>query len=212
MAGESGSALPVKALLFDMGGVVLDVDFERVFAHWAMLGSLDVAEVRARFSMDEAYRRHERGEIAGSVYIDHIRELLGLPASDEDIVAGWNAIFGQEFSGVLDAIDAVRPHYPCYGFTNSNALHQVYWETAFPRIRQSFDTLFVSSELGLRKPEPAAFHHILDYAGVAAENMLFFDDSLENIDGARALHIQTVTVTRPDVVVEVLAGLPRGAG
>ena len=198
----------VEVLLFDMGGVILDVDFNRVFEYWSTLGPLSVTEIRSRFRMDSAYQQHERGELSSGLYIEYLRETLQLAASDEAITAGWNAIFSKEFTEVLDAIDAIRPRYPCYGFTNSNALHQRCWEQDFPRIRRSFDHLFVSSEIGLRKPEPAAFRHILAHANVDARHMLFFDDSEENIRGAQTLNLQTVTVTDPEVVLKVLANLP----
>lgn len=198
---------PVKALLFDMGGVVLDVDFEKVLAQWATHSLLTLDEIRERFSLDEPYQQHERGQISGETYFDHLRSHLQLTGSNDDIEKGWNAIFGNELTEALDAIDTVRERYRCFGFTNTNTIHQQYWERCFPRIRRSFDKLFVSSEIGLRKPDADAFSYIFEDISVTPEQVLFFDDSRENINGARRLGVQCVLVDSPTVVPDTLLNL-----
>jgi glucose-1-phosphatase len=66
------------ALLFDLGGVVFGIDFERTFAVWAERAGVEVATVRDRFKMDRAYERHERGEIDEKEYFAALRSSLGL--------------------------------------------------------------------------------------------------------------------------------------
>ncbi len=197
----------VDALLFDLGGVVFEFDFEHALRHWAAFSPLPMAELRARFGFDEAYRRHERGEIAAATYFDGLRRTLQLDASDADIGAGWNAIFRAEISDTLDAIEAARRQRPCYAFSNTNAEHQRAWSAAYPRIATVFDRVFVSSEIGLRKPEPAAFAHVAEKIGVAPPHILFFDDLAENVEGAIGAGLQAVQVRSPDDVRAALARL-----
>ncbi len=190
----------IAALLFDMGGVVIDIDFERALQIWTSHSRLPIDQIRGRFSMDEAYAQHEIGEIGAVEYFAHLRERLELSASDAEICAGWNAIFKAEISQSVDYILAVRDKIPCYAFTNSNPTHQVYWAAAYPRVVDSFHRVFVSSELGLRKPHREAFEAISDFSGIALQEMLFFDDLEENVDGARAAGLQAVHVkTHRDV-------------
>jgi len=195
----------IKALLFDMGGVVLEVDFNKVFRSWAALSDLDEKQIRSRFEMDEPYIRHERGQINAPVFFDHLRDKLKINASDEQMAAAWNDIFGQEITTSLNAIDRVRNNIPTYGFSNTNHTHQIYWEHHFPRIKNTFQTLFVSSEIGLRKPDTDAFNYILAQISVQPAELLFFDDSPENIEGAQRLGIQTVLVTDSNSVVSALS-------
>jgi len=197
----------VDALLFDLGGVVLEVDFERVFKHWATTNNVPIEHIKQRFAMDEAYQQHERGLISGSEYFAHLRSSLGLSADDVTMTAGWNAIFGNEIDLALDAIDQVSDRYPCYGFTNTNAVHQEYWEREHPRIRQSFNQVFVSSEMGLRKPDLQSFEHILDETSTKAGAMLFFDDTAENIEGALRAGLQAIQVSSAADVVKALRAL-----
>ena len=83
---------------------------------------------------------------------------------------------------------------PIYAFTNSNRTHQIAWAKRFSETLSLFDALFISSEIGKRKPEPAAFQIVAESIGLEFHQMLFFDDSIENIIGARKLGLNTVHV------------------
>jgi len=202
------NSITVDALLFDLGGVVLEVDFEKVFEHWARTSNLAIEQIKQQFAMDEAYQLHEKGLISGPQYFEHLRSTLNLTADDVALTAGWNAIFGNEINPALDAIDQVRDRYRCYAFTNTNAVHQEYWEREHPRIRRSFDHMFVSSEMGLRKPDLQAFEHILKETSTKAEAMLFFDDTNENVEGALSAGLQAIKVNSAVDVVDALHALP----
>lgn len=197
----------VNALLFDLGGVVLEVDFNQVFEHLIKSNSVGIDQIKQGFSMDEAYEQYEKGLITGSEYFAHLRSTLGLTADDASLVSSWNAIFGNEIKPALDAIDKIRNRYPCYAFTNTNAVHQDYWDHAYPRIRQSFDHMFISSEIGLRKPDAEAFEHILKETSIEAGSMLFFDDTKSNVDGALRAGLQAVHVSSPADVIDTLRAL-----
>lgn len=198
----------VEALLFDLGGVVIDIDFDRVLRHWEGISSLSFTELKSTFHFDEAYQRHERGEIDGATYFAHLRNTLQLEGSDEEIAAGWNAVFVADIPAVLEAIVQARAHFSCYAFTNTNPTHLIAWKAGYPAVFQSFDKVFISSDLGVRKPERKAFDAIAADIGVAHENILFFDDTRENIVGAEAAGLQTVYVQSPEDVRKALAGLP----
>ncbi len=197
----------VEALLFDLGGVVIEIDFARVLRRWETISALSFAELKSTFHFDTAYERHERGEIDGAEYFAHLRHFLKLDASDDEIAAGWNSVFVAEIPEVLAAISKARKQFPCYAFTNTNPTHLAAWKTGYPAIFQSFDKVFISSDLGRRKPERRAFDAIAADIDVAHANILFFDDTQENIAGAAAAGLQTVYVQSPDDIHCALANL-----
>ena len=197
----------VEALLFDLGGVVIDIDFDRVFRSWRGLSQLPIEEIRRRFAMDSAYEQHERGEIDACEYFNHLRNVLELKGSDEAIARGWNAIFVGERTESLHDILSARGQLPCFAFTNSNPTHQAVWMAHYPRVVAAFDRVFVSSELGLRKPEQAAFDAIAHAIGVSSPAILFFDDALENVAGARAAGMQAIHARAPSDVRQALAAI-----
>jgi len=187
----------VEALLFDLGGVMIDIDFERIFAHWARHSALDAAQIRARFSADTAYHAYERGELDSPDYFAHLRRLLELDAGDDDIARGWNAIFVAAIDETLALVHEVRPRLPCFAFSNTNPVHQAAWSSRFPEVVSAFDAIFVSSEIGLRKPERKAFQTVAQRIGMAPSALLFFDDMGQNVDAAAALGMQAVRVRGP---------------
>ena len=195
----------VGALLFDLGGVVIDIDFDRVFQHWAPHSHYSLDQIRQQFSMDDHFQQHERGEIDDQSYIAHLRQTYQLRGSDEDIAQGWNNIFIGEISSTLALIQSIKHLIPCFAFTNTNAIHQAEWSTRFSQAMSSFEKVFVSSELGLRKPELEAFTTVGNTICADLSKILFFDDSLDNVNGAIVAGLQAVHVNDPDDVNRALA-------
>lgn len=195
------------ALLFDLGGVVVNIDFDRAFVAWQPKSRLSLAGIKQAFKFDLQYQRHERGEIAASEYFDHLASVLQIESDHSYIAKGWNSIFVGEIFETTAMLQAVRTKIPCHAFTNTNAAHAATWTSMFPAVVESFDRIFASHEIGRRKPERAAFDHISKALGVASESIVFFDDLLENIHGAKAAGLQTVHVRSPRDVRDALESL-----
>jgi FMN phosphatase YigB (HAD superfamily) len=195
----------IEGLLFDLGGVMFEIDFGRTLRRWSEMSSLPIEEMRRRFRMDSAYERHERGEIEAVEYFAHLRKVLELEGPDEDIASGWNAIYGRVITETLDTILSVKDRLPCFALTNTNRVHQAAWMVIYPSVVSAFDRVFVSWEMGLRKPEPAAFRAVADATGIPPNRTLFFDDAMENVKGAREAGLQAVLVRAPSDVRRALA-------
>jgi FMN phosphatase YigB (HAD superfamily) len=198
-----------QLLLFDLGGVLIDIDFNRVFRAWQPLSRLSFEQIQQRFRFDAAYEQHERGEIGAAQYFDHLASVLSLEPDHARILAGWNAIFIREIGETVEMVRAARARLPCHAFTNTNAVHQACWSELFPSVVDAVDGIFASHEMGCRKPERRAFEHIARATGVPLEAMLFFDDTLQNVEGAAAAGLRAVHVRSPADVRSALeaAGL-----
>lgn len=199
------NAPAVEALLFDLGNVLLEIDFGRALAHWAPFSALSPGELHAAFGPDEAYRRHECGTLPALAYFDHLRRKLCLNASDAQILEGWNSIFVGEIAATLDALRSTT--LPRHILTNSNRSHHAYWQARFAHTLAGFGRIFDSSDMGYRKPEQEAFAHVAHALGVKPDAILFFDDLEENVDGARRAGLQAVQVRSPQDVRDALERL-----
>jgi putative hydrolase of the HAD superfamily len=195
---------PFDALLFDLGGVVIDIDFDRVFARWARHAGADPAAIRARFSFDEFYARHERGEISADEYFASLRSSLGIDLDDAQWVDGWRLIYTGEVPGMRDLLRSLAARFPLYAFTNSNPTHMAVCSRAYADVLGHFRRVFVSCDLGVRKPEAEAFAKIATAIGVPVGRILFFDDTESNVRGAIAAGLQAVHVPAVHGVVEAV--------
>jgi glucose-1-phosphatase len=198
------------ALLFDLGRVVIDIDFNRAFSRWAEHARCDQKLIRERFRHDDtAYKRHERGEIDSEEFFANLRASLGIDISDAQLLDGWNAILVGEMPGVSELLTKAAASFPLYAFTNSNREHEQYWSKQFSCLLSNFKEVYVSSTIGLRKPEAEAYDYVVRAIGVSADRIVFFDDSLENIEGARARGLQAVHVKSGADLADALAVLTK---
>lgn len=203
----SSQKIPVEALLFDLGGVIIDIDFGRAYARWAEHAGCEVAEIAHVVVTGEAYDRYERNEIPLVDYLDHLRGQMPMDLPDDQLLDGWNDIYVREAPDIAAVLEKARARVPLYAFTNTNAAHEAVWSTRYAHLTAHFETVFVSSTIGMRKPELEAFAHVVGQIGAPASNILFFDDLAANIEGAKAAGLQTAHVTSWTTVAETLAAL-----
>jgi HAD superfamily hydrolase (TIGR01509 family) len=195
------------ALLFDLGRVVLDIDFSKTLACWAAHAGCEPAQLVGRFARDDIYHRHERGEISDAEFFAALRTSLGVELSDAQFLEGWNAIFAGEMPGIAPLLERAAKRLPLYAFSNTNGAHVAHFSAAFAEVLGHFREIFLSSRIGLRKPDAAAYDHVVKAIGVPAQRIVFFDDLPENIEGARARGLTAVHVTSPDDVAHALDAL-----
>jgi glucose-1-phosphatase len=193
------------AILFDLGGVVFDIDFRRALARWAETAPCDAALLQARFSHDDAGRRYEIGQITDAAFFQSLRGALGIDLSDAVLLDGWNAIFVGEMPGISGVLARAASRRPIYAFSNTNPVHQAYFSQHFAGVLSHFRQVFTSSDIGLRKPDAAAFQYVVKAIGVPADRILFFDDAPANIAGARACGLKAVQVATRSTVADTLA-------
>ena len=196
-----------EALLFDLGRVVLDIDFSRTLQRWADHAGCQPAQLAKRFLRDELYRRHEKGEISDVAFFASLRSSLGIELSDTQFIEGWNAIFVGEIPGIHQLLSRAAWRLPLYAFSNTNAPHVAYFSARYAEVLGHFRKIFLSSTIGLRKPDAAAYDHVVQAIGVPAERIVFFDDLDENIEGARQRGLKAVLVTSTDDVARALDAL-----
>jgi glucose-1-phosphatase len=199
--------LNIEALVFDFGNVLVDIDFDRAFAVWARAAGVPVTAVKARFSVDAAYCAHERGELDLRGYFASLRHSLGVRLTDEQLLAGWEAILGEPIPGIEPVVSELAALWPLYVFSNTNPSHAASITSRYAPLLRQFRHVFTSCELGARKPEPQAFERLAKRIGTAPERLVFFDDLEENVLGARAAGLQAHRVARPEEIARIVQNL-----
>lgn len=202
---------PVRVLLFDLGRVLIEVDPQRSYDYWAKAAGVDPAVLRSRAIGEDDFRRHERGEISEAAFFEALRTRLGLPLDHAAMAAGWNARLGKAIPGARAQLERAAAMLPVYLFSNSNRTHREHWATRHAKMLEIFTGSFVSCDIGRRKPEPMAFLEIAGLIGCAPGQILFFDDLVENVEGARLAGLQAVRVREPGDIAQALDALEAAA-
>ena len=195
------------ALLFDLGRVVLDIDFSRAMATWARHGGCDTSDITARFSGGEAIRQYESGKISDTAYFAHLRKMLGVDITDAQLLEGWNAIFIGEMPGIAPLLARAAKRLPLYALSNTNPPHIAHFSKVHADVLGHFREMYLSSTIGLLKPDRAAYDHVVKAIGAPASRVVFFDDLADNIAGARAYGLSAVHVKSSEDVAQALTAL-----
>ena len=195
------------ALLFDLGRVVIDIDFDKVLACWAGHAGCAPSSLSREFSQSETFRRHETGHASDAEFFAALRSTLGIGLSDEQLLEGWNRIFAGEMPGINALLARAAKRLPLYAFSNTNPAHVAHFTKPYADVLGHFRKIFLSCAIGLRKPDAAAYDHVIKAIGVPAQRIVFFDDLAENIEGARKQGLTAVHVTSPNDVADAVAAL-----
>jgi putative hydrolase of the HAD superfamily len=195
------------ALLFDIGRVVLDISLDRVVDVWAGHADCAPADLTSRFVVNDDFKHHETGKIDDAAFFESLRASLGIGITDDQFLEGWNAIFTGEMPDIGPLLARAGKHLPLYAFSNTNPAHIAHFSKAYADVLGHFRQVFLSSSIGLRKPDVEAYDHVVKAIGVPASRIVFFDDSAPNIEGARAYGLQAVRVTSMDDVARTLTAL-----
>lgn len=198
-----------KVLIFDLGGVVIDLFVDRTFAAMAALGvPADMLTERGCL-MNSMMMQFDRGDITADEMFGYIKSFL--PATvrektgaglDGEIQRVWNLMLGDIPADKLQRLAALRSAgYRVVMLSNTNSGHwprieQLFIEAGGKLPSECFDALYLSYLMRRRKPEPGIFLTLLESEGVEAADCLFFDDSADNCAAARALGIDAVLVER----------------
>jgi putative hydrolase of the HAD superfamily len=140
-------------LLFDIGRVVLDIDFNKVMTCWAGHAGCTPAELAGRFVVDDSFKHHEVGRIDDAAFFHNLRTSLDIGISDEQFLEGWNAIFAGEMPGISAMLAKAGQRLPLYAFSNTNPAHVAHFSRAYADVLGHFREIFLSSSIGLRKPD-----------------------------------------------------------
>lgn len=192
--------------IFDMGNVIIDIDFKRVLSVWSNLSGKPLSELSSDFIHGETFKQHECGKISDVEFAEAINDQLDMSLSFDEFAEGWQAIFISVRPDVIDIMNRLREQgHSVVVLSNTNRLHQDYWPQHYPEIAASADFLYLSQDLGLRKPDPDIYQYVLETEEFEPQDAVFFDDVRENVDTAVALGIKGVLVTDRDTVSRYFA-------
>ena len=194
--------------IFDLGNVIVDIDFNRVLGAWSDFSRVPLATLKQNFTMGDAFHQHERGEISDEAFAEAMCHEMDLPLSYEQFAHGWQAVFVGLRPEIIDTMNKLREQgHRVVVLSNTNRLHTTFWPDEYPQIQTAADKIYLSQEMGMRKPEARIYQAVLQAEGFSAADTVFFDDNADNIEGANQLGITSVLVTGKETIPNYFAKL-----
>lgn len=197
-----------KAVIFDFGNVIINIELKRIYQAFAQFTSKSEAYIEKQIADNQLFRRYESGQFTDDEFREIIRQTLGFPLSDIEVDKAWNAILLDIPAERIALIKKIRQNYPVYLLSNTNNIHikasNDYLRKAhnINHLDQLFDQLFLSYEMGMWKPDAEIYHYVLKKLKLQPHEVLFLDDNQKNIESANAIGIQTILVEPPTSILE----------
>ncbi len=198
----------IENLILDFGGVLLDLDERATYEAFVALGLEKVPPELTAVNLD-----FQRGKVGREQYIAFLKRYLPPGTTTAQVEDAWCAMLRQVPPARWHLLECLGKRYRLFLLSNTDPIHidRLRRRMDLDAFEQLFERVYYSQDTGLRKPERALFERVLRENGLEAARTLFVDDTLENVEGARAAGLQGLWLDlsrrRPD---EVLAALAQG--
>ena len=199
----------VKNIIFDLGGVLLTLDYSKTEQSFINLGVANFNELYNQQKASPLFEQLETGKIDNEAFYQQFKKIANVNLADADMEVAWCAMLGHFPNKVLIWLDEIRQKYNIYLFSNTNRIHHQAFQKIYQQQtgKENFDDFFIkawySHDLGLRKPYTQAFTKLLEIENLAPGETLFIDDSLVNVEGAKKAGLQTIWLQSPLTVLEL---------
>lgn len=202
----------IKNIIFDLGGVLLNIDYSKTIHAFEALGH---PQFEVQFSQTMAsplFEDLETGRITEDDFLTHISARLNKTVTNQQIITAWNAMILDFRTDCLPVLESLSRHYQLYLLSNTNIIHLKYFREIFtrdtgkPALEDYFIKAWYSHEIGLRKPHREIYEFALKEGKMVAGETLFIDDLSQNIEGAKTLGIQTRLLQSGEGIAQVEIG------
>ena len=197
----------IKNIIFDFGGIIVDLDKQAAIDAFCALGFPD-ADLVDDYVQRGIFAAIETGQMSGHEFCNYVRERSGKDLPDATIVHAWTRMLAGIPPYRIKKIKELRKHYRTFLLSNTNAMH---WEYSVQeqmpatgyKMEDCFEQTFLSYRMGIAKPDPEIFRRALHEAGLLPEETLFIDDSQANCQAAASLGIHTFHSQLPEDWMEL---------
>ncbi len=171
------------------------------------LGLVEFGRLYSQLQQTDLFDRFETGRISGAAFVQELKASTGLRATDEQVIAAWNAMLLDLPLRRLQILQQLQLHFDTFLLSNTNEIHEAAFnkilkaQAGFQSMAVFFDKVYYSHRVGLRKPGQEIFRLILEQHGLDAAKTLFIDDSPQHIATAKELGLQTIFM-EPGMTIE----------
>ena len=193
-----------EAIIFDFGGVLINVDYYATIEAFKDLGIPYFEELYAKAQQSKVFDQFETGQISSQRFINELLNYLPAGTSPNAIVNAWNAMIMEVPSESIELLEELKSKGKrLFLLSNTNELHIPVAYKAWGKVsakapHELFDKIYLSHEIHQRKPNPEAFELVIRDQKLDPANTLFIDDSVQHIEGALKVGLEAYHLQRID--------------
>lgn len=200
--------IDIKNIIFDFGGVILNISHQKVENAFKALGVSNFEVLFNQASQSQLFQQFEKGVISENEFRNEIRSLANLKNSDKELDNAWNTIIEDYPPKRIDLLNQIKEHYRIFILSNTNIIHYNYYIPKFEReFGFSFGSLFEktywSFKFGERKPDLNVYRHLIAENRLIPAESVFIDDSIQNILAAQEVGLNTVHLINGVDITEI---------
>ena len=198
----------IRNIIFDLGGVLLNLDFQRTFQAFERLGVQNFERYFQQSHSHPIFADLEKGKVDPGTFYSLFRLTTGLDISDASVAHAWNAMLLDFRDASMEYLNSLKGYYRIFLLSNTNQIHLEAFRAIYFRqygnhaFDSHFEKAWYSHELGLRKPDRECYTTVLERHGLVPHETLFVDDTLVNIEGAEKAGIHTLHLSRGKTIEE----------
>lgn len=199
----------LKTIIFDFGGVILDIDPQLTIKEFDKLGMPNSASFQNPDFINQVIRKFEKGILTPEAFRNKIRTYINKDVTNQQIDDAWNALLFDIPAERIHIIEEAKKHYRIFLLSNSNEIHyDLYVRDLQLRFGyREFDDLFEKSyfsfDTHLKKPNPEAFEFIINQHELDPAKTLFIDDREDNINAAAGIGLHTYLLNKPERIRDI---------
>jgi putative hydrolase of the HAD superfamily len=199
----------IETIIFDFGGVIIDIDPQLTMNEFAKLGARKLNPDELQDMISTLIRRFERGIFTPEVFRNRMRDYLQFSATDQEFDDAWNALLFDIPGERVEIIEQVKNNYQIYLLSNSNEIHydlyvrDLQLRFGYTEFDDLFEKSFFSFDLHMTKPDLEIYEFVIYQNGFDVSKTLFIDDTEENIVAAKKLGLKTYLLQKPERVRDI---------
>jgi len=199
---------PVQNIIFDLGGVLLNLDVQLTREAFIELGVNQIDELFRIGHAASFFKQYEIGAITDEEFVESARKLAHPGTTAQQIIDAWNKMLLDFPVERVHFLNRLKDKYRLFLFSNTNAIHLQYFQKDYQTVHGSqlddhFEKAWYSHVINQRKPDVAAFQYVIQDKNLDAATTLFIDDALVNVQGAREAGLQALHLTDGKTVLDL---------
>jgi glucose-1-phosphatase len=199
---------PVKNIIFDLGGVLLNLDVAQTRDAFIKLGLTQIDELFRIGHAASFFKDYEVGAISDDEFVEKARQLSLPGTNNSQVIDAWNIMLLDFPAERVQFLNQLKNKYRLFLFSNTNAIHlkafhKSYQDVYGTAMDDLFEKAWYSHVINQRKPDVAAFEYVIKDSKLNAAETLFIDDALVNVEGARKAGLQAIHLTDGKTILDL---------